>query len=257
MKIKINPLTILLFIILSYTGNIKPYLVTYALIFLHELAHLIAAFSIGLKADSIVFSPFGVNLKLKNKIIHSFSDEIILYSAGPLINGVLALLALLFKNSTLYMINLSLMFINILPIIPLDGGMIAMRLMTNFTGRKRARQILSFVSVLFSIILLWVALYSTHIGRMNISFFIISILLLGNILTSKEKYDMDFISAISGSKKKTNKVNFVIVDKDHPATQTIKTISQRHTTYALLVDDNGEIIKIIPEKKIIEGEIIQ
>ena len=43
--------------------------VTYVVMILHELAHCLAAVCIGLKISHIDFYPFGVNLKLKNKLV--------------------------------------------------------------------------------------------------------------------------------------------------------------------------------------------
>ena len=62
---------------------------------IHEVAHLIAALSIGLMPEKLKFQPYGVNLTLKNKIIYSFSDEVILYLSGPFTNIFLSLICLL------------------------------------------------------------------------------------------------------------------------------------------------------------------
>ncbi len=47
---------------------------------------MIAAMAIGLKVSDMTLYPFGVNLKLKNKMVYSLADEIILYLSGPLFN---------------------------------------------------------------------------------------------------------------------------------------------------------------------------
>ena len=64
-------------IAVTITGNLKLYLLAYSVMALHETAHLIASICIGLKPESITFSPFGVHLRLRCKIINSVSDETI------------------------------------------------------------------------------------------------------------------------------------------------------------------------------------
>ena len=82
--IYIHFLTIALFAVCYITGKLETLFITYLIMFIHEIAHLLAAIGIGLKPARIIFFPFGVNLKLKNKLVYSLSDEIILYIAGPL-----------------------------------------------------------------------------------------------------------------------------------------------------------------------------
>jgi stage IV sporulation protein FB len=156
MKIKINPLMIPMVAMIYFSGNTNLYILTYAVMALHESSHLIAALCIGLKPESITFSPFGVNLKLKNKIISSISDEVILYSSGPLVNGVLAIVGLILNDYTLYRINTVLMIMNLLPVIPLDGGMICMRILSYRIGQRRAKKILNTITFILSVLFLFV-----------------------------------------------------------------------------------------------------
>ena len=74
MKIKINPLTVLMFGVVTVTDNLKLYIMAYCVMALHEFAHLCAALFIGLKPHSITFSPFGVHLRLDCKIINPASN---------------------------------------------------------------------------------------------------------------------------------------------------------------------------------------
>ena len=252
MKIQINPLTVVMFSVVAFMGNLKLYLLAYFVMTLHELSHLCSALFIGLKPQSITFSPFGVHLRLDSKIINSVADEIILYSSGPLVNAVFALIALFFDIPDLYRLNTVLFVMNILPIVPLDGGMIALRLLSFRVGRKGAQRILSIFSAVSGSILLVTACYGLYIGYMNISLFIIAVLFIGNILTSKEMYNTDFLSAVSDRRKRSNRTNIVIIDNEHTRTDALKTLSPMYTTVALLIDENNKISGIITEKELIE-----
>ena len=253
MKIRINPLTTVMLIAVTVCCNLKLYLLAYSVMALHEIAHLIASVCIGLKPESITFSPFGVHLELRSKIINSVADEVILYSAGPLINALLALIALIFEMPVLYRLNTVLFVMNILPISPLDGGMIALRLLSLRTGRKRAQRVLNTFSIVMGVFVLATACYALYTGYINISLFVIAILFIGNVLTSKEMYNTDFISAVSDRKKRTNRANIIIIDNTHTYADALKTISPVYTTIALIMDENNNISNIISEKELIEN----
>lgn len=232
-------------------GNLKLYIITYAVMTLHELAHLIAAAVIGLRAENIKFSPFGVNLALKNKIMCPLSDEIILYGAGPLINAILAIAAMYFNNMVFYRINTVLFVMNLLPIIPLDGGMIALRLISYKLGRVRAKKVLSVISILLGGFVMVLAVIGAVMGRINVSLFVIAVFLIGNLVTSKEKYNIDLINAVADRNKTSNKTNIVIVNEKYTVVDALKTISPSYTTLAVVLDENGDVTKMLSENDII------
>lgn len=253
MKIRINPLTPVMLIAVTIAGNLKLYLLAYLVMALHETAHLIASLCIGLKPERVTFSPFGVHLQLRCKMINSVADEVILYSAGPLVNAVFALLSLALKMPVFYRLNIALFVMNILPVSPLDGGMVALRLLSFRVGRKYAQRILVSFSVVLGVILLVLACYGLYIGYINVSLFVIAILFIGNILTSRQMYDTDLINAVSVDKKRTNKAKFVIINSQHKKEEILKNLSPDYTTVALIIDEKNKISGLITEKELIEN----
>ena len=243
----------MLFVVVALLGQLKEYTTVYLVMLLHESTHLLAAACIGLKPESLLFAPFGVNLKLKNKIILSLSEEIILYLSGPLLNGVLALAGVFYGNREFYQLNTALMVMNLLPILPLDGGMIFLRVISAFYSRQTAERILTVISFFASVTMLVFACICLKMGYINISLFIISVFLFGNVLTVKKMYDTNFIYSLKNSDKKTNKVRMVILDDRHSAVEAIKNISPMYTTVAVEVGEDGEVKKLIPEKNLIES----
>lgn len=247
-KLRISPLVIPLAAVAAILGNIPQLAAAYAVMTLHECAHLIAALCIGLKPDAFTLSPFGARLTLKNKIVRSISDEIILYAAGPLINGLLAIVCAYFGMVWLYRMNTVLMLMNLLPIMPLDGGIILKRILSYKTGKTMAEHVLTAISIILSVLFLAAALFGLYMRQINISMFIMSVFLLGNAVTGKELYDIDFISGLSG-KKRTNKVRFVLVDDNHTMLDAAKTVSPAYTTIAV-TENKGEY-RLLSEEEII------
>lgn len=251
-KFHISLLIVPVAAIAAFTGCVPQFVCAYAVMVLHECAHLIAAMCIGLKPDTFCLSPFGAHLTLKNKIVRSLSDEIILYASGPLLNGVLAVVCLYLGFHALYRMNTALMLMNLLPVMPLDGGVILKRILSRSIGKSAAEKILTSISVICSLLFLAAAIYGWYIKRLNISMFIMTVFFMGNAVTGKELYDVDFISGLSGNKK-TNRVRVVMVDDKHSMLDAARMVSAAYNTVAL-VKEAGQY-KLISEEDILNNTL--
>ena len=239
-------------------------MVSYLSIFLHEIAHLISAILIGLIPSKIIFFPFGVNLRLKNNIIGSLSDEIILYLSGPLFSAILALICLNIKNvdyaRVFYYNNLGLFIFNILPILPMDGGIIANEMLTNRVGQRKSALILKILSASLVLILFLIQTYLIYKNNFNFTILLVSIFLIGNIFTNKEKYNLELNKQLMFYKKKNKKnikkVKGYQIKFDTNYRELIKEFS--HSNYYIIFKENkeGKISDILTEQEIIE-EIIK
>ncbi len=252
MKIRLNPLAAVMIVISLFTGGARMLMLTYAIMTVHELAHLAAALAIGLKPESIEFAPFGVHLRLKNKIVRSLSDEIILYAAGPLVNGAAAFAALRLGWERIYVINVSLFIMNLLPVLPLDGGIILKRVLSYRLGAYAARRVLTLTSALLACAFAGAAAAGVYFGRIDLSVTAMALFLFGNMLTSREKYDVDFIIAASGAKKNSNRVRMVVVDGSNSLLKAAKTLSPSCTTIAAVTGDDGSIKELLGEREIVD-----
>lgn len=252
MKIKINPLTAVMILIAVIAGETELLMVTYLVLLLHELAHFAAAVCIGLKAESITFSPFGVHLTLKNKIVRSFSDEIILYAAGPLINGIAALICIRLGEMRLYRINTVLFILNLIPAVPLDGGIILKRILSRKIGGNEAERAMKRVSAVFAAALLALAVTGAVRGYVNPSLFAMAVFVIGNFITGNELYNVDFINGVSCGEKKNNKARLVIVDEVNPLIRAAEKISPAYTVVAAVTDRDGEIKELLTDKAILK-----
>lgn len=250
MKIKINPMTVILIAIFFFMKQSYLVIITYIIMFVHELAHFFAAVCIGLKAECISFEPFGVHLMLKNRIIRGFADEIILYSAGPLINGIFAIISLKMDWLDLYKINIALFIMNMLPVLPLDGGIILRRVISHKIGKYSADLLMKIISGALAAVCFCIAMVGFCMGYVNPSLFIMAIFLVGNLVTGNELYNVDFIDGISNEIKRNNRTKIVIVDENNNLAKAAKKISTAYTTVALITDKDGRVCNILTDKGI-------
>ena len=229
-------------------------LLSYAIIILHELAHIIAAGFWGARLAQIEILPFGTAAKFK---IEQFKekDEIIISMAGPLLNLCLLGLAFYYNNFFLISINLALLATNLLPILPLDGARALRAFLSLRWGRvkafntsKRLSQItIAFLSILAICIL---------ITNFNISLLIICAFLLVNF--ASECKNNSFIMLKSGIlnevklKKQPLKTEVLTTGPDFLMCKLLKHFSGNNY-YNVQIVENNKIIKTITEGEVINS----
>lgn len=257
----INPLTILLIVFFYFSGNLNLFIICYSSMLLHELSHLIAALIIGLTPEKFSLHPYGVSLSLKNKIIYSYLDEVILYLSGPCMNILLALFSIIVfgrgkYSDYFYISNMVLFFMNILPVKPLDGGVLLNKTLIRVSGIKSAKKISFILSVIFFTLFFASGIFVIIKTGFNPSVLLISGLLFVNLFAQDEKYSVDFLREFLFQKEKreisvhTN-TKIIVADRDFDLNQLAENFKfNRYTLIAF--KENNKISYIKTESEIID-----
>jgi len=151
-------------------------------VLLHELAHSFVAMGEGLKVRDITLFFLGGMANLENECQTSKGSLKIAIS-GPIVSLLLAFLMILLSNnlsvsniifSNLFKqvgsLNLLIGVFNLLPIIPLDGGVILKSLIWYFTGSKRKGIKVAIASArLISFLSIFIGIFSLLNGRFYVS----------------------------------------------------------------------------------------
>lgn len=240
--------------------TLSGFIIPYAVMLLHELCHTAAALFIGLKISHITLYPFGVNLKLKNKMIYSLADEIILYASGPLFNAVAALLAAFFYRiypfegiRYFYICNIMLFVMNMLPAVPLDGGIILKKILTHKLGSKNAVKVMTAISAVIAAAETLLGVYVIYQTRMNFSVLLFSALMIGNIFTQREKYDADFLKELMFCEKKNKKrIRHIMAQDSESYEQIAKKFNVSDYGVVYITNPDGKILKTLTETEIIK-----
>ncbi len=136
---------------LGFSWRTLPILM--AVLFIHELGHLCGMIMFGYKDRQILFVPLMGAVTIGKKDDATTMEKLIIYLLGPLPGIILGFISLYFYCATsdrlffeigLYAVILN--YINLIPILPLDGGRIIEALI--FARFPRAQLLLSLISVL-------------------------------------------------------------------------------------------------------------
>lgn len=258
-KLYIHFLTLALFITFFLNGHISELCMAYFSMFLHELAHLISAFVIGLQISHISLYPFGVNLKLKNKITARISEDIILYLMGPITNLLIALMSIYFKEYLpdavyMYRINIVLCVMNLLPVLPLDGGCILKRIFSGIVGVNRAHTILKGISAVLTVMMILIGIYAIMNTGYNYSIMLMAVFMIGNLFTQHEKYNTEYIRELMFYRNKPLKrVRVTAAYDDCDDRDIAKKFLPAYYSLVCILDKKGKIKEFKTEQEIVES----
>lgn len=258
-RLYIHFLTIAMFVLFFLNHHIAELCCAYFSMLLHEAAHLAAAAAIGLKVSHFALYPFGVNLRLKNKLVANISDELILYLSGPLTNVVIALSVIAFKNRIpngefLYRTNVMLFVMNMLPITPLDGGCITERLLNYFCGAKAARVLIMTISAAMVIIMLLLGIYTLRITGYNYSILLLAVFLIGNLFTQRKKYGTEYMRELMFYRNKPLKrIRFTAAYEDENDRDIVRKFIPRNYNIVCRLNKSGGVKEFKSETEIVDG----
>ncbi|MCR8852937.1 stage IV sporulation protein FB [Lysinibacillus fusiformis] len=127
MKIKLHLLCIPLVFVMIFSGQLAYYAIIFFSLMWHEAGHLLAALLCGVRVKSCVIAPYGGEIQFENPAVVQASSLLWIALGGPIatILGIgLAFFMPELIAGKLISVQLVLLLVNMIPILPLDGGRI-------------------------------------------------------------------------------------------------------------------------------------
>ena len=166
MKLKIREFnidideTVLIVVVLSLLFKpikqyFENYFICYLFIVFHELSHVFVASTFGISTVKLKVSVCGLNIKLSESNKKTVK-WLVIFLAGPISNVVLAII--FSKIKIVYMINMALAIINLIPIYPLDGYNIFETIL-GIIDIKNKDKIKKIIEIMVIIILVYIGIY--------------------------------------------------------------------------------------------------
>lgn len=146
-RLSVHPLYVAALALAVYLGFGVEALVILLSLFMHELAHVLIAWLMGLRIEEVALTPFGGLAKLEGALEQDPQAEAIVALAGPCQSFLLAGLAIFLAGSDFwdqkllrfcFEANANLAFFNLIPALPLDGGRALRGVLAQRWGLRRA-----------------------------------------------------------------------------------------------------------------------
>lgn len=251
-----------IFLLVICTLN-KQMLIGFIWVILHEAVHILVANNFGLRLSSFKIHITGAGTEIDDIDDLSENRKLILYVSGPLFNFVSAMVLLFLKNEyglnveSSILINLGLLFFNMLPAYPLDGVRIYEILLSKKILYKKAKKLLvraSFTVAAFIMIGFFLTIY---IHKVNISLLLASVLLTYTTFLENEKTIYIIMGSIVRKSRRLisdgyieNKSISVYYKRD--LIKVLSLVDRNKFNSFFVLDDDMRLLGIIYEDELIK-----
>jgi stage IV sporulation protein FB len=166
--ISVHPLTWLIAAAAAAIGMFAEALCLVTIVFIHELGHAAAAKYCGWRIVKIELLPFGGKLETNEHAGRPAAEEWLVVLAGPFMHIPMTVIALFLLNagimeaavySLFFQLNLLILFFNLLPVLPLDGGKMLLLLLSAFRPYHAAYRLAIHLSFFMLVCLFGAAVY--------------------------------------------------------------------------------------------------
>ncbi|QUW22490.1 hypothetical protein JSQ81_02565 [Sporosarcina sp. Marseille-Q4063] len=150
MKFRLHPILLPVFLFLIISGDLSVYTLIFISLLIHEAGHLICAYILGLRVRSCTIMPYGGELVIPGRLTARRKHRIYLALGGPAATLVLLFFALVLEfpgDDFVAKIQLFLLGLNLLPILPLDGGHVVAAVLETKGFEARAKSIMLIYSM--------------------------------------------------------------------------------------------------------------
>ncbi len=256
----IHPIFVLFLFVIVMQGLFDVLLVYLITILLHEFAHFLVARKLGYNLNRFTLMPHGISLSGENELF-SKRDEVLIAIAGPICNLCLAILSIAFwwifpstySVTNLFVVsNLCTFFVNLFPIFPLDGGRVALAILSKKTQRKHALKILKSIGLVVSILILLAFVLTTFFSA-NFSLLVLGLFCFMTVLwedkTSVYQKTTFFLSK-KHALKRGIVVREVAVDEDMTLYKLLNQIRPDSLTNFKVLKKDLSVLGTIKENQI-------
>lgn len=177
--VRIHPALPLCFAYAALTGHGMFMVISLLSILLHEGAHTLVAVLFGQAPTSVELTPLGAVMRLEDEGRLSRFPRMLMLLAGPAATLIICWMAVHLTahevlsgeyGRLMFMTNLSILILNLLPVLPLDGGRVLSLLLEKLLPLRIARKTMRTIGCLIGVLLIALNIYaSLRLGGWNLS----------------------------------------------------------------------------------------
>lgn len=258
LQFKFNPLFVVVFLLFSFTGMFLQLLLALSLVFVHELAHVIAAYWEGFSIQKIELFPFGGVAEYSGLLALNPGAEIRVAVAGPLLNLLLAFLFWLSNWEILFYYNLILAGFNLLPALPLDGGRIFRALLVKKRGFCRGTTGAIRLTHYLVMIGFLIAMITVYLGKASFFVLLIFFFIYSSVVREKKQYVYKFFTYLTRREDylteiETSPIFFQAVKMNLNLRNVLSLIRPDRFNLFYVLNNNLRVISVIGEVKLLDA----
>ena len=246
MEIKLNKSSAIAFFLFTFSGKLPILLSGYFAVFVHETLHLIACIILHEKPEGIFLDIWGMHLKIKST--HDTKKALLIWASGPIFSLFLSGVLFYFNIYTYFSYaNLCVGIINLLPVLPLDGGTILNIVLSHFFGTLKSDRIMNRLSRVICILSLFLCVYCFDKGILNISFLIFTLML---IMRQQKRHSQSVIRCseiLTKRQSSKKKIKLIFMDSKDDFTKVLNMISPRYTLF-IAVFENEKFLGFLTQE---------
>lgn len=184
--VRVDPLFLLVMLIAALTGYLSVFLLSFVVVLLHEFCHGLAARAFGFAVREVVLLPFGGVARIEGMFELNPGAEFVIAAAGPACNLLLMMAALSLDHYialpgpwiTLFIdVNLGIAALNLLPVLPLDGGRMLRGLLAKRWDIVAVTRVCAALGILAGAALMALFVWAGLQGSVNLSIALMAIFL--------------------------------------------------------------------------------
>ncbi len=260
---KMNAFFLLLCLAYILLGLGQEVLLITTAVLVHELAHTMVAFTLGVKISEVELLPFGGQAKVEDFTGLEPEKEIYVALAGPLMSLSMAAafffllpdrgdLTKLFIN-----INLFLGFFNLLPALPLDGGRVLRAVLSRRFGYRKATLTAAFMGKLTAVLVGGGGVYLTYTTMSGANLIIIGVLMYWAASREKTLLAFAFMRFLINKKGQLTRRGFmdcqqIVATQDTLVKKILDSSRPSHFLTVLIIGADESVIGIRSEAELIE-----
>ena len=231
---------------------------------LHEFAHILLAQAFGMEVEEMQLLPFGCAAKTPGISFCNSRAEILVAAAGPGINLLMAaiLIVIPIEEKSVFLeafckYHIGMAAVNLLPVLPMDGGRILCAALSLKLGERRATQLTSIFGLLTAFLGLAASVWLIWQGQWNLSLLIVAIFMLGaswNYYRSALQSNAEKMLARRRQIGKSGvaQVHAIALNREKPLGRALTQLDQRAYNLVYILDDQLHPVGVMDEQLLSE-----
>ncbi|MBO5008907.1 MAG: hypothetical protein J6D26_08740 [Clostridia bacterium] len=236
--------------------SVKRVVVIGIAVILHELAHMAACKALGIKVFGMKALPWG--LTASAPLMHEPLSQFIISAAGPMFNFFLLTfcpaIEVIFSEDTAELFalaNLADGLLNLIPALPLDGGIILKAFLCTGAGFVRGFIYMLRITAAIGIFMMMFGLQMLWVTGYNISYLMAGAFILFNLKHERELIMCIKKRLLTGEIRSSRSIKQQWVDSSSHAVCLVNLISPAYTTVFRVTKD-GVFIGTVTQERVID-----